>query len=141
MECTLQTKNYNFDVPGSYKVLFWWGLDAIFRTNVTGQASPVVFNSVTMWGQILGGGNTWGTLRQHTWQFPLSEGETFITTEVVAASGPARKFVRFLKKFRFRQLFFRIRFQTDGSTSSAPVQIFTISTYMAEKETVSKQIS
>jgi len=141
MTCSIQTKNYNFDVPGSYKVLFWWGLDAIFRTNVVGQVSPVLFNAVTMWGQIRTGEATWGTLRDHTWRFPLSEGETFITTEVVAASGPARKFVKFFKKLRFRQIFFRIRFQTDGSTSSAPVQIFTISTYMAEKETVSKQIS
>lgn len=139
MECSIQTKNYNFDVPGSYKVLFWWGLDAIFKTNITAQVSPVLFNAVTMWGQIRTAGSTWGSLK--TWEFPLSEGETFITTEIVAASGPARKFARFLKKIRFRQLFFRIKFKTDGSDVSAPVQIFTISAYIGEKQTVSKAIS
>lgn len=141
MECSIQTKNYNFEVPGSYKVLFWWGLDAIFKTNVTAQVSPVLFNAVTMWGQILTGGSTWGSLLTHTWQFPLSEGENFITTEVVAASGPARKFAKFLKKLRFRQLFFRIKFMTDGSDATSPVQIFSLSAYMAEKQTVSKEIS
>lgn len=141
MECSIQTKNYNFDVPGSYKVLFWWGLDAIFKTNVTAQVSPVLFNAVTTWGQILATEKTWGNLLTRTWKFPLSEGETGVTTEVVAAAGPSRKFVKFFKKLRFRQLYFRISFSTDGSSSTSPVQIFSLSTYMAEKQTVSKQIS
>ena len=143
MECSIQTKNYNFDVPGSYKVLFWWGLDAIFKTNVVAQVSPVAFNAVTMWGQLLEAGETWGSIRAHTWQFPTSEGETFITTEIVNADpgAPRRRFAKFLKKLRFRQIFFRVKFQTDGSNSTSPVQIFTLSAYMAEKQTVSKEIS
>lgn len=143
MVCQIQTKNYSFEVPGSYKVLFWWGLDAIFRTNVTAQVSPVVFNSVAMWGQVREAGHTWGGLftAGRTWRFPVADGENGVISEVVTAAGPARKFVKFFKKLRFRQLFFRIRFNTDGSDATAPVQIFTISTYMAEKETVSKQVT
>lgn len=138
MLCVLQTKNYNFDVPGSFKVLFWWGLDAIFRTNVQGQVIPGVFNLSTTWGQVRT--KTWGDLQAGTWKFPYMS-DPSVVTDVSAGAGPRRKFVKFLKKLRFRQVQFRVAFRIDGSGDTAPAQIFTLSSYMAEKQTVSKQIS
>ena len=60
---------------------------------------------------------------------------------IATGPGPVRKFVKFFKKLRFRQIQFRITFRTDGSGTTAPVQIFTLSTYMAEKQTVSRTVS
>lgn len=140
MLCVLVTKNYNFDVPGSFKVLFWWGIDAIFKTNIRGQVIPGVYNLSTTWGKLFNDGISWGTLLGGTWAHPYLS-DASVTTDVTTGPGPVRKFVKFLKKLRFRQLQFRITFQLDGSTDTAPVQIFTISTYMTEKQTVSKAVS
>lgn len=140
MLCVLVTKNYNFDVPGSFKVLFWWGIDAIFKTNIQGQVIPGVYNLSTTWGKLFTDGISWGNLLGGTWSHPYLSDPSVIS-EVNTGPGPARKFVKFFKKLRFRQLQFRITFRTDGSVDSAPVQIFTLSTYMTEKQTVSKTVS
>lgn len=140
-QCVLQTKNYSFDVPGSFKILFWWGVDAIFRTNVLGQVNPVVFNLSSTWGQLLGEEVSWQRVRAGTWAHPYLTDSSVSDSVSIEGSGPARKFVRFLKKLRFRQISFRVVFQVDGSTATSPVQIFTLSAYMAEKQTVSKKIS
>ena len=138
MQCVLLTKNYNFEAPGSFKVLFWWGVDAIFRKNVRGQVIPGVYNFSTTWGQLRE--LTWGQLLSGTWQHPYMSDPSVIT-DVDSNSGPIRKFVKFFKKLRFRQLQFRVSFDTNGSAAEAPVQLFTLSTYMTEKQTVSKTIS
>jgi len=140
MLCVLVTKNYNFDVPGSFKVLFWWGIDAIFKTNIRGQVIPGVYNLSSTWGKLLAEGASWGRLLSGTWTHPYLS-DPSVVSDVSTGPGPSRKFVKFFKKLRFRQLQFRITFQTDGSSSTAPVQIFTLSTYMTEKQTVSKTVS
>ena len=140
MFCVLLTKNYNFDVPGSFKVLFWWGIDAIFKTNIQGQVIPGIYNLSTTWGSLFTGGVSWGSLLGGTWSHPYLSDPSVIS-EVLTGPGPVRKFVKFFKKLRFRQIQFRITFRTDGSETTAPVQIFTLSTYMAEKQTVSRTVS
>lgn len=139
MVCSLTTKNYNFEAPGSLKVLFWWGVDAIFKKDIQGVVIPGVFNLSTTWAEIRNN-TTWGGLRLSTWRFPYMSDRS-VVSDVSTGMGPVRKFVKFFKKLRFRQLQFRVSFRTDGSKDSAPVQIFTISTYMTEKQTVSKTIS
>lgn len=140
MLCILVTKNYNFDIPGAFKVLFWWGIDAIFKTNVQGQVIPGVYNLSTTWGKIFTGGISWENLLSGTWRHPY-ESNSSVISDVGTGPGPLRKFVKFFKKLRFRQIQFRVTFQTDGSASTAPVQLFTLSTYMTEKQTVSKTVS
>lgn len=140
MTCVLQTKNYNFEVPGSFKVLFWWGLDAIFKVSVKGQVVPGVFNLSTTWGQIANLGITWGQLLMGTWAHPYLSDPSEVS-EVSTGPGPSRKFVKFFKKLRFRQIYFRVSFQIDGSSATGPVQIFSLSAYVQEKQTVSKTVS
>lgn len=140
MTCVLVTKNYNFSVPGSFKVLFYWGVDAIFKTNIQGQVVPGVYSQSTTWGQIRTAPKTWGDLLSGTWRHPFLA-DPSVVTDVETMSGPVRRFVKFLKKLRFRQIYFRVAFRIDGSSDTAPVQIFTLSTYMDEKQTVSKQVT
>lgn len=140
MLCALTTKNYNFDVPGSFKVLFYWGVDAIFKTNIQGQVVPGVYSQSTTWRQILNAAKSWGELLGGTWQHPYLS-DPSVVSEVQTMAGPVRKFVKFFKKLRFRQVYFRVTFRTDGSGATAPVQVFTLSAYMAEKQTVSKTVT
>lgn len=138
MVCSMQTKIYSFQIPGAFKVLFWWGVDAFFNGTVRGYAIPVTYSQATSWGTLLS--NTWGNLG--TWSHPAIPDPTVLTT--VTATGinasPIRKFIKFLKKLRFRQIYFRVEFDSNGQYKNR-VTMFTISAYMAKKQTVANQIS
>lgn len=139
MQCILETKIYSFSVPGAFKVMFWWGVDAIFRGTVRGYANPVAYSQAVTWGQILTQGMTWDKLT--TWAHPFLPDPSVVTTVISTGAGSVRKFVKFLRKLRFRQISFKVVFEVDGTKETAPVSLFSISAYMTKKQTVSEQIS
>lgn len=139
--CEIQTKNYNYQLSSNFKRLFWWGVDAVFRTRIRGWAVPVVHHAQTTWGQLVQGGVTWGQLLGGTWGSPFI-GDISVTSDYnLEGTGPVRKFVKMFKSMRFRQVYFRVIFDTDGSIGTAPVNLFTITAYVGSKETVSKTVS
>lgn len=140
-QCIVQTKNYNYQNSSNFKRLFWWGVDAVFRTKLQGWAVPVVQRSTVTWGQLRTLGITWGQLLQGTWGLPLSTAGDVVTNYDLEGAGPVRKFAKMRKGLRFRQIYFRVLFDTDGSLGTAPVNLFTITAYVSTKETVSKAIS
>lgn len=74
-----------------------------------------------------------------TWGQPSSE---LPIVETQRTGGAAiRKFVKFYKSLRFRQVNFQVSFDTDGSISTAPVRLFSLMTYVRAKQRVSKPIS
>lgn len=139
MQCTMQTKNYNYEASSQYKRLFWWGADAVFRGRVTAIATPITFNYTVTWGQLLA--FTWGQVKNFTWGQPISGTLAIQTIRDTSGSGSMRKFVKFMKSLRFRQIYFKVIFDTDGSTSTAPVRLFSLMTYVSPKEHVSKAVT
>jgi hypothetical protein len=139
--CELQTKNYNYQLSSNYKRLFWWGVDAVFRTRIRGWAVPVVQNAQVTWGQLFSQGVTWGDLLNGTWGSPFLGDISASSDYNLGGTGPVRKFVKMFKSLRFRQIYFRVVFDTDGSIGSAPVNLFTITAFVGTKETVSKTVS
>lgn len=139
MTCTMQTKNYSYEASSVYKRLFWWGVDAVFRGEIHALVTPITFNYRITWGELLN--YNWGDLLDFTWSQPVSGTLAVETVRDSSGSGSMRKFVKFLKALRFRQVFFRITFDTDGSIDTAPVRVFTIMTYVKAKERVSKAIT
>lgn len=138
-QCSLQTKNYNYEAASRYKRLFWWGADAVFRGTVTAVVTPVTYNYTVTWGQLRA--FTWGQVKNFTWAQPISGTLSVSTARNTVGSGASRKFVKFLKSLRFRQINFRVTFDTDGSSSTAPVRLFSMTTYVSAKETVVKAVS
>lgn len=139
MSCTAVTKNFNYEASSVYKRLFWWGVDATFRNTVLAVATPIVFNYAVTWGQLRA--FKWGDVAKFTWGQPISGTLSVQTTSNTSGSGSMRKFVKFMKGLRFRQINFRLTFSTDGSTNTAPVRLFSIVTYVKPKEHVSKTVS
>lgn len=137
--CTVQTKNYNYDASSIYKRLHWWGIDAAFRGQVTGLAMPIAFVTKVTWGQLLL--TTWGNLLNYTWGHPLSQSLGVETVRDTTGNTAERKFIKMKKSLRFRQIFYRIEFETDGSSSSAPVRLFGLMTYVNPKQRVSKAVT
>lgn len=140
MTCKIRTKNFNYQAPAVYKRLFWWGVDATFRGEVTGTMYPVTYNFSVPWQTLLDN-ETWQTMLAYNWGQPQSEPGTAVTNLDVEAYNIGRKFVKFNKGLRFRQAYFTVDFATDGSTGKAPVRLFSLMTYVNPKQTVSTSIS
>ena len=139
MRCIAQTKAFNYQASSIFKRLFWWGVDATFKQTVEGLAFPITFNFQTQWNQLLP--FNWGDLLTKFWLSPLDT-PPFVESDVDVTTAPlGRKFVKFFKSLRFRQIFFRVEFPTDGSTDTAPVRLFSLMTYVNPKETVSRTIN
>lgn len=139
MTCIVQTKNFNYQASSVYKRLFWWGIDASFKQTVTGLAYPITYNFTATWQRMLG--VTWGSRTSFTWFRPFSE-PAFSETDIdVTGDLIGRKFIKFFKSLRFRQIYYRVEFESDGSLTSAPVRLFSLMTYVNPKETVSRSVS
>lgn len=138
-ECVIQTKNFNYDASSVYKRLMWWGVDAIFRTRIEGIAAPITFAQTVTWGQLRT--TTWGNVKNFTWGQPFSPTISVETVRDTSGSSSLRKFVKFEKSLRFRQIYYKVTFETDGSINSAPVRLFNLMTYVKAGQRVSKAIT
>jgi hypothetical protein len=137
MTCSILTKNYDLSVSHKFKRLFWWGVDAISRTAVTGIVTPVVFSFQARWIDLAG--KKWNEL--HTWDRTV-EASTGVTTVVpTVVGGGIRKFVKFMKSVRFRQVNFIVSTTTTGTTNDGPVRIFSLTAFIGQKQTVSRDVS
>lgn len=140
-ECVMRTKNYNYSASSVFKKLSWWGADAIFRGTVTAVATPIVHNFTTTWGALLSSGATWGSLLSFTWGAPSTGLSSVETVRDTTGSSATRKFVKFRKTLRFRQINFQVTFDTDGTVNTAPVRLFALMTYVKANQRVVKAIS
>lgn len=140
MVCKIRTKNFNYQASSIYKRLFWWGVDATFKSSITGLVYPISFNFAVSWQTLKNNGN-WGDLLQFVWGQPQSEAAGIENTVSVAGTSVTRKFIKFLKSLRFRQIYFEVSFETDGSSTTAPVRLFSLMTYVNPKQTVGKEVT
>lgn len=136
--CTMSTRIFDFDSPGTFKKLYWWGVDIISTGNVTGTATPVIYTFNVTWGSLAG--FTWGSMSMFTWGQPGNTIPTVVDTTNTAGN-VARKFIKFLKALRFRSMFFAVQMNTTGTTATAPVKLFTVNPVIALRERVPKEVN
>lgn len=140
-QCVARTKIYAFDTPQLYKRLFWWGLDGIFRMDVKATVTPIVYGGQVTWGELLEKSVTWGDMLDGTWGRPIAQGLSVETVRPELGAAAQRKFVKFNKKLRFRQLQFQVVFDTRGDDQTAPVRLFSLHAEVSQAQTVAKAIS
>ena len=137
--CSIQTKNYNYQSSSTYKRLFWWGADAIFNGEVKAIVTPITFNTSVTWEQM--NLYTWAEVGANDWSQPANPGADIQTIRDTPGGTALRKFVKFLKALRFRQVHYRLEFETDGTLLQAPVRVFSLMTYVRAHQRVSKTIT
>jgi len=137
MTCSLQTKNYDLSISHKFKRLFWWGIDISSFTAVVGRVTPVVYTFATTWQNI----STLAWNQVFTWARPSSMTPFVESTVTAVVGGGSRKFIKFLKSIRFRQVYFNVSTTTTGKTSDAPVRFFTITAMVTQKQDVSASVS
>jgi hypothetical protein len=136
MTCKIKTKNYDFGLGYQYKKLKYWGADILTTRTVIGTASPITFGISVTWADV--GIYTWDELG--SWASPLITNPD-IATNVEAVAGSLRRFIKFLKALRFRQVNFTVEMETNGSTLDGPCRLYTVTIFATPKQFTSKQVS
>lgn len=136
IQCSILTKDYVSGLQHRFKRLFFWGADVMTSRAIAGIATPIVFGFTPSWGDIKN--QTWNSL--NTWQMPLTK-SIEVTTDIPGGAGTLKRFIKFNKGMRFRQINFQVNLQTDGTTLEGPTRIYTLTLFMKVAETVVKQVS
>jgi hypothetical protein len=134
--CACRTKNFDMAISHQFKRLWWWGVDVSTANLVTGIATPIVVSFTSTWGDLAA--YTWGQLA--TWGQPLTTISSVVTTQTTA-TGTARRFIKFNKGLRYRQINFEVDLTTDGSTVDGPARLFTMTILTESRETVPKGVN
>ena len=134
--CVAQTKNFDMATSHTYKRLWWWGADVTTDNDIMGTATPIVFSFNVTWATLAA--YRWNEL--NTWAQPLTEISSITTTQVTD-TGTARRFAKFLKGLRYRQIHFAVTLTTEGSTIDGPARIFTMTIFTESKEKVTKGVN
>jgi hypothetical protein len=135
--CSIITKTYDFSLPWAYKVLFWWGM--AISTSGTTTVSAQIPSSTTnyTWNGLAAKFGTWqGVNSANT---PWSNNAPTIINSVVPPErgAYAKKFLKFNKKLRFRQVIFNISTPAISNTiGDACVRIYDISAFVLQRQTV-----
>ena len=139
----IQTKTYDFDLPHVYKVIWWWGIALATSGKFTGTLTIPNANRNLTWRE--------AQARYGTYSVAITAGQQWASnTPIVVPSTIyptlgryARKFVKMLRKVRFRQVYFVITFDvvTNGGIADASLRIYDLTIFMKRKQTVVKETS
>lgn len=135
IECSIKTKNYDYGVPHRYKRLMWWGADVSTISEIIGIVQPVAVGFTVTWDQLEI--VSWDDLQ--TWDQLLTE-PVIVQTDVPAQTS-LRKFAKFKKSLRFRQINYQVQFSYDGTDISGPVRFFSLTTIIGTRQHVSKSLT
>jgi hypothetical protein len=138
IQCYVRTKNYDYQISSHFKRLMWWGADVVSQGDVSVIANPIVFSSLITWDQVANAATGWDALQ--TWD-QLLDALPVVTDSIPTVGAGSRKFLKFMKSLRFRQIYFEVTINTDGTVKTAPVKLFNLTTYIATKQQVGKSIS
>lgn len=138
IDCYVKTKNFDMAISHQFKRLWWWGVDVSTANELTGIATPIVLAFSVTWRQLES--FTWRQLENNRWAQPLTELSSIITV-ITGAGRAARRFAKFDKALRYRQINFEVRLQTDGSTVDGPARLFTMTIVTESKATVPKAVN
>jgi len=158
MKCYMQTKIYDFSAPVEWKRLYMWTADVATALPMKAVAYPVALTTKApevTWDELsldyIGepGASTWdqlslddvGDLEYGTWD-NLKETNGQIGTlvdDLPETSKPLRIEVKLNQSLRFRRIYFELYLDCDGSASTSPVQVFSITPMIGAKAKVQKE--
>lgn len=136
INCRIKTKNFDMAISHQFKRLWWWGADVSTDRDIRGIASPVVFSFNVTWAQL--SSFRWNQL--NTWAQPLTTPSS-VETIWSTGTGTDRRFAKFLKSLRYRQINFEVRLITEGSAVDGPARLFTMMIITESKQVVPKAVN
>jgi hypothetical protein len=155
MICSLQTKIYDFATPVEWKRLYFWSADLATARTVRAVAVPVAITAEPIavnWDELSQDGvydngfYNFDELSKEdefdeifsTWDRPKTPG----TIESVIDDFPVGTLTRLVTKLdqslRFRRIYFELYLTNNGTVSTAPVQVFSLTPMVGVKSKVAK---
>jgi hypothetical protein len=135
--CSLVTKTYDYGVPYGFKRMYWWGADILSKSKVSFKVTPIAYSTPVTWGQLAA--QTFANYL--TWGRPLEMSIDVSDTASGANPSYYRTFLKLLKGLRFRQVQFTLESTSDGTTDTGPLRVFSLTSFVDNKEIVSKKVS
>lgn len=139
MDCYLVTKNYDYQSPARFKKLQYSVIDMIGNVSLDVETRPVSYTRYLTWDEAAL--RTWDEASEFTWDRPTDASNDVKETLLIEGAAYGRKVVKTSKALRFRQLAFKVGGKTFGDTSTAPLRIFSITTFVGDKERVVAKVS
>jgi hypothetical protein len=142
-QARITTKTYDFDLPQTFKVIFWWGIAVATSGNFTATLNIPNATANMTWGQARAQFGTYAVAinarRQWANNTPIVVSDTIQPT----LGRYARKFIKLLKKVRFRQVYFTIIFDviTNGGIADASLRVYDLTIFIKKKQGVVKETS
>jgi hypothetical protein len=144
MVCSIRTKIYDFKTPNEWKRLYWWAAEVMAVGYVTAKVFPVSIETMTS--------STWDWLGTFTWpeleaavEFGFDNPAPYpfnvTTTAEFNWNKPERLNLKLDHALRFRRVYFEIYISTDGTASTAPAQIFSLTPMIGTKASSSERVS
>jgi hypothetical protein len=137
------TKTYDFDVPHTFKVVFWYGIalatSGLFTVTMT---IPNASKNLT-WAEAQALYGSWGAAEEAGVKWSNSSDIDIVKVITPALGGYARKFIKLPKKARFRQIKFTMEFDiiSNGGIADATLRIYDLTVFLKQKQVVSKETS
>lgn len=135
------SKMYDYQVPYSFKRLFWWGVDLTAMRRIDVTLLPQVHSSQVKWGDLAA--KTWGELKSAgaTWGRPLDVSLNVSDYMDASYTSGTRLFVRFIKALRFRKIQFQVTSVLDGGTRTGPLRIYSMVANISNRQLVPKKVN
>lgn len=139
-ECIMKTKIFDFDTPTEWKRLYWWSADVSTNGPVIGKMVPIGIPPINpTWDQL--DQYNWDYFESLTWDTLFSPDITVTTNQAVAGTGPQRVALKMDKSARFRRASFELYLTCDGTSETAPAQIFSLTPMIGVKAKMSKDVA
>jgi hypothetical protein len=139
--CVMRTKNYDYESATMFKRLFWWDVSAAWSGMMRATASAINFTTKPTWGQ-LRQQHTWGSLAAtQSWGAMSSDVSSHTDQRMSTSLGPQRKEGKVGRSIRFKRIFYDVSFDTDGTTNTAPVRLYYMTTFVRAGQTIVKAVS
>lgn len=139
---SVTSKMYDYQVPYSFKRLFWWGIDIIANNEIRVIARPQTYTANVTWGELEAEGLTWGQAESQgrTWGRPADRSLDVSDEADIVYTGGARVFVRFIKAMRFRKISFYLESEIN-TTAAGPLRIFSMVSNISNRQLVPKKVN
>ncbi len=140
IQCQVRTRIYDFNTPAEWKKLYWWAIDMVASGEVRAEAQVVgLFTYQNNWHQL--DSYTWDYLELGTWDTPINEAPPIESIRQIPEGKPQRTLLKLEQGLRFRRIYFEVYFTCDGTSATAPTQVFSITPMVGEKAKMTKGVN
>lgn len=137
----ITTKTYDFEIAHTFKVMFWWGISIATSGKFTGSLNIPNANRNLTYQQAKDLYGIWSVAQAAKVPWSSNTSISVFDTVTPTLGKYARKFIKLLKKVRFRQIYYTLDMDviTNNGLADASLRVYDMTVFIKSKETVVKE--